>query len=118
MQSYTAVVDACAKAGDAARAEHWLAEMHARRCAANIRSYNALLSACAKVGNIARAEYWLTEMMQIRSIDVDVISYNAVIHACAKACDGARAEHWLAFICAFKPKSVIINIKTTNTKKE
>jgi len=77
------VIHACAKAGNADRAEHWLSQMTTLGVKPNIVSYNAVLNACAKNGDIARAESWLAKAIDA-GVMPDVISYNTLITAFCK----------------------------------
>ena len=49
--TYTAVIDACAKAGDAPSAEKWMQKMIEKGIEPNVVSYSALIDACAKGGD-------------------------------------------------------------------
>jgi pentatricopeptide repeat protein len=92
--SYTAIIDACAKAGNIARAEAWLQKMLDAGVEANVVTFGALIHACARLGDATRAEHWL-EQMQIAGVKANAVTYNAVMSACTKSGDVDRAEKWL-----------------------
>jgi len=93
--TYGALIHACARVGDVARAEQWLEKMHSANVQANAVTYNAVMSACTKNGDLERAQYWLQAMTDA-GITPDVVSYNTIITACAKAGDLEKAEEWLS----------------------
>merc|ERR1719183_1806163 len=86
----TALVDACAKLGDAVRAEKWMERMTARGIEPNVVSYSAMIDACAKAGKPARALQWF-EAMRMRGVTPNEHSIAALVDACAKAGDTASA---------------------------
>eukprot|EP00747_Dinoflagellata_sp_TGD_P083868 gnl/TRDRNA2_/TRDRNA2_162289_c0_seq3.p1 gnl/TRDRNA2_/TRDRNA2_162289_c0~~gnl/TRDRNA2_/TRDRNA2_162289_c0_seq3.p1 ORF type:complete len:655 (-),score=128.58 gnl/TRDRNA2_/TRDRNA2_162289_c0_seq3:235-2199(-) len=93
VQTYTALIDACAKNGDVAAAEKWFEQMLLTKVEPNVVSYSAMINACAKVSNIPRAEYWYNRMLEA-GVTPNAWSYSTVIDACAKAGDLASAESW------------------------
>merc|ERR1719238_1278242 len=94
VQSYSTVVSAFAKAGDADGAETWLAKMHDAGIKGDTISFTAVINACAKVGSVAKAESWLVRMLEC-GVEPNLITFNAVVSACAKSGNGRRAEEWL-----------------------
>merc|ERR1719272_595489 len=94
VQSYSAVISAFAKTGDAQGSEKWLMKMLAAGIRGDTISYTAMINACARVGNVEKAEEWLIKMLE-DSVEPNVITFNAVIAACAKKNQGRRAENWL-----------------------
>merc|ERR1719238_1875513 len=94
VQSYSTVVNAFAKAGDAAGAERWLEKMHAAGIKGDTISFTTVINACARVGDVKKAEAWLVRMLE-SGVEPNTITFNAVIAACAKAGDGGRACTWL-----------------------
>ena len=55
MVSYSAMIDACAKAGDAIRAQRWHQRMRNAGVQPNAHSFSAVINACAKSGNLTAA---------------------------------------------------------------
>merc|ERR1712224_490944 len=88
MGSYNSVINACAQAGDAERAESWLVRMQKNGLTAGTHAYNTLINACAK------AEKWMKRMQKI-GISADVVSFGTMIDACARVGDADKAEFWL-----------------------
>lgn len=94
--AYGTMVSACAKAGNAARAEWWLAELIASGVGKpNVISFNIVINACAKANALDRAERWLQRMSELGTRP-DTLSFNSLIDACARVGDVSRAELWLA----------------------
>ena len=60
--SYTAVIDACAKQGEVAKAEGWLPKMQGAGLQPDVISYSTVINACAKAGEAAKAELYLSTM--------------------------------------------------------
>jgi len=89
--SYSAVIDACARVGNADGAEKWLAKMLSVGVEANTQSYSAVINACAKANNPERAESWLKKMAAA-GLEVDVVSYSAVIDACGRSNNAEKAS--------------------------
>merc|ERR550537_1588905 len=94
VQSYSTVVSAFAKAGDAAGAERWLERMHAAGIKGDTISFTTVINACAQVGDVRKAETWIVRMLE-SGVEPNTITFNAVIAACAKAGDAGRASTWL-----------------------
>merc|ERR1719265_259243 len=92
--SYSTVINAFAKLGDARSAEQWLTKMIDAGVEANVQSYSTVVSAFAKAGDADGAEKWLARMHDA-GIKGDTISYTAVINACAKVGNVQKAETWL-----------------------
>merc|ERR1740130_2407741 len=88
--SYSAMIDACAKANDPARAVQWYEAMRMRGVAPNGHSIAALINVCAKRGDVASACWWL-ESMEAIDLSPDVVVYTSVLDACAKAKNTAVA---------------------------
>merc|ERR1719443_352320 len=89
------MVDACARVGDAARAEFWVTEMVRMGEEPGAACYGVLLSAFAKLGDVQRAEKWFGRMQQDSQSDVSILTYNSLINACAKAYDLPAGVRWL-----------------------
>jgi len=91
VMSYTAVIDACALAGDAEGSVKWFDEMLSKGIMPNERSYNAVINAWARRGEAAEAVRWLERMREegafrdSHRFQPDEISYNTAIHGCAVA---------------------------------
>lgn len=101
---YTAVLTACAKAGDVERAEKWMQRMQVTGASATVYTYSAMFSACAKAKDATKAKFWFQKMVS-DGVSPNAHSYGALIHACAKAGDVDAASHYLrsmgeAGICA------------------
>merc|ERR1719262_2185230 len=94
VQSYSAVISAFAKAGDAKGSEKWLLKMLDAGIRGDTISYTAMINACANTGDVQKAEEWLVKMLE-DGVEPNVITFNAVIAACAKKSQGRRAESWL-----------------------
>ena len=60
--SFGAVINACAKACNLKRAEHWHQRMLDMGVRPNLRSYSAGINACAQAGKADEAERWLTRL--------------------------------------------------------
>merc|ERR1719515_634254 len=76
VQSYSAVVSAFAKIGDAKGAEEWLVKMLEDGVEPNVITFNAVIAACAKKGLGRRAESWL-EKMKLAEVLPNSFSYNS-----------------------------------------
>merc|ERR1719262_144554 len=94
VQSYSAVISAFAKAGDAKGSEKWLLKMLDAGIRGDTISYTSMINACANTGDVQKAEEWLVKMLE-DGVEPNVITFNAVIAACAKKGQGRRAEDWL-----------------------
>merc|ERR1719158_784936 len=94
VQSYSTVISAFARVGDAVGAERLLAQMDGAGVAGDTISFTSVINACAKVGDVKKAEAWLVKMLE-SGVEPNEITFNAVICACAKAGNGPRAEEWL-----------------------
>merc|ERR1719235_1731302 len=92
--SYGSVIHACAKAGEAERAEAWLAEMLRCGVKANAVTCNTVINAWAKAGRLDRAEEWVSRLGNM-GVKSDVITYNTLVTAYAKKGDTAMAEKWM-----------------------
>ena len=92
--TYNSVINACARCGDAKRAEHWFQKMVAQGVQPGVLTFNSLVNACAKALDVDRAEKWLKEMPK-HNVQPDDVSYSTVIHACGTAQEPERAEHWM-----------------------
>jgi len=88
--TYSAMIDACAKSGDLARAEKWHNAMTDKGVSPNAHSYSAVINACAKAGDVEAAERWLEKLEQA-GVRSDVVVYSSVIDACGKVGDAERA---------------------------
>merc|ERR1719222_308978 len=100
--TFNSVINACAKAGDVCRAEHWLSEMSERGVKPDTVSYSTVIHACLRAHDPHRAEHWLTNM-QAAGEPPSNFCFNSVIqafalqagHGQARCPHIARAEHWL-----------------------
>jgi len=89
--TYSAMIDACAKAGDRVRAEFWHRRMLARGLQPNAHTFSSVISACAKAGDAVAASQHLMSMQEAQ-VQADVVVYSSVLNACAKAGDAKRAK--------------------------
>ena len=62
VQSYSTVVNAFTRAGDASGAERWLEEMHDAGIKGDTISFTTVINAFARVGDVKNAEAWLRRM--------------------------------------------------------
>merc|ERR1740121_3506913 len=91
--TFSAMIDACAKASNLPRAEYWHQQMLDKGIPPNAYSYTALISACAKRADASgaeAAERWLDSSEEAGVVN-DVVVYSSVIDACGKAKDAERA---------------------------
>ncbi|CAE8585468.1 unnamed protein product [Polarella glacialis] len=91
---YNSLLSACAKRGDARRAEHWLGAMLERKVDPDVVSYSTLIHACAKANDLQRAEHWLARMGD-SNVKANSVTYNTVINACARTGNVTGAEEWV-----------------------
>merc|ERR1719305_1819229 len=89
--TFSAMIDACAKASDCAGAELWHNRMVEAGIEASNHSFGSVISACARAGNADKAEAWLNHMGEL-GIEPDVVTFSSVIDACSKADNAERAE--------------------------
>merc|ERR1719231_737633 len=89
--SYTAVINACAKAGDVKRAEHWLVQMLKDGVEPNIITFNAVISACTKDGQGDLAMHWLDKMKRA-GVAPNSFSYNSAARSFATSGDYRKVE--------------------------
>merc|ERR1719161_881022 len=89
--TFSAMIDACAKASDPAGAELWHNRMVEAGIEASQHSFGSVISAFAKAGDADKAELWLNRMDEL-GIEPDVVAFSSVIDACSKADDAERAE--------------------------
>jgi len=90
--SYCAMIDACSKAGDAARAGYWHEVMLERGVQPNAHSFSAVISACAKAHDVSAALHHLEAMEDQWKVPADVVVFSSVLDACAKVGDADRAR--------------------------
>lgn len=81
--TYNAVLNACAQAHDAQRAEHVMERMRSNEIEPDVISFSSLISAKSQTPH--KAEAILREMQQSDSIVVNTIVYNNVIAAWSKS---------------------------------
>merc|ERR1719473_973181 len=72
--SFSAVINACAKAGDIQSAIRWLDKMEDAGIAADVVVYSTVLDACAKVGDADRSAQVFKQMVA-NGIRPNVVSY-------------------------------------------
>jgi len=88
--SFSAMIDACAKAGSLEKAEKWHARMVEVGVEPNSHSFGAVINACAKSGEIQSAIRWL-DRMEDCGIVADVVIYSTMLDAAAKVNDTDQA---------------------------
>merc|ERR1712182_17843 len=94
--TFNSLINACAKAGDISRAEHWLRETFRRGLTPDSISYSTIIHACVEAKELTRAEQWLEEMHNSScSEQPNAFSYNFVVQAFARRGNLLKAEHWL-----------------------
>ncbi|CAK0851617.1 unnamed protein product [Prorocentrum cordatum] len=100
-----ALLGACARRGDALRAEAWLRRLAAAAGTAELgtRGFTAVIGALMNVGDADRAHGWLREM-EASGVQPDVVSYTAVVQAHLKAGRAAEAEALLHRMRAEGPR--------------
>lgn len=91
--SYTTVLEGCARIGNGAMAEGWLARMREAGFAPSTRACGYVVGAWAREGEVERAACAFTEFQQ-EGVAPDAASYGAMLAAYAKQGDGAMAEEW------------------------
>lgn len=96
--SFTALADACGKAGDSAGAKSWIEAMEAAGCTPNVISYNTMLDACARKGEVAEAKQWFGRMLCM-GIVPNELTYTTLIAACARRRRAEEAAEWLCQMC-------------------
>jgi len=74
--SYTAMINACGRAGDVTRAEQWLERMLEAGAQPNVITFNAVVSACAKAGAGPRCEQWIEKMIR-SGVKPNSFTYNS-----------------------------------------
>lgn len=89
--SFSAMIDACAKAGDLPRAKQWHGRMVEQGVPPNAHIFSAMINACAKVGDLDAAGQYLQQMEQA-GVPADVVVYSSVLNACATVGDAERAK--------------------------
>merc|ERR1719443_166192 len=89
--SFSSMIDACARVGDLARAEHWHGKMQEWGVQPNVYIYSALINACAKNSDVEGAYRWL-ERAEGSGTTLDAVVYGCVINACGKAGDTECAK--------------------------
>jgi pentatricopeptide repeat protein len=93
--TYNSLINACAKASNLARAEHWLSAMKGSSARPDDVTYCTVINACAQAGEPLRAEGWLETMRGEPHLQApSAFCYNVVIQACARANDPDRAVKW------------------------
>merc|ERR1719229_630228 len=78
--SFSAMIDACAKIGDANRAKYWHQRMVAHGVKPNAHSFSTVINACAKSGEL-KAAWEQFEEMESAGITGDVVVYSSLVDA-------------------------------------
>jgi len=89
--SFSAVINACAKAGDVITATQYLAQMQQAGVSADVVVFSSVLDACAKAGNTDRAKQ-VFQQMRASGIQPNVVSYAAFARPFAHRGDWAKVE--------------------------
>lgn len=92
--SYSSLIKACSRRGEAEQAEKVLRHMIDQGHMCSMHTYNSMIHACTKIGDVARAERYF-ELMKLSGAVPDVITYNTLINTCAASGQANRASHWL-----------------------
>merc|ERR1740130_134895 len=96
--TFNSLINACSKAGDISRAEHWLSEMCRRGFAPDGISYSTVINACIAAQQLERAEKLLEDMhsrCHHGATTANAFCYNLVIQALARRGDVEKAVQWL-----------------------
>ncbi|CAK9019997.1 unnamed protein product [Durusdinium trenchii] len=91
---YNSMINACAKAGDIERADHWLERMLQAGVKPDDKTYNSLMHACGRNGNPERAELWYA-CLESNLTPFDRITFSTIINSCAKAGSVEKASYWI-----------------------
>lgn len=83
---FNTVLQSCALAGEADKADEWFQNMKQRGLAPDIVTLGNLANANAKQGRFIRAEECLRELKTLR-LSPNIIVLNSVINACSQAGD-------------------------------
>merc|ERR1719353_1463646 len=89
--SYTAMINACARVGDADKAEEWLVRMLKDGVEPNVITFNAVIAACAKKGCGDRTEMWLNKMKRA-GVPPNSFSYNSAAKPFVTTGDWKKVE--------------------------
>jgi len=92
--SFTAAINACARAGDVQRAEKWMAKMLEASVEPNAITFNAVIAACAKAHNGKRCEEWL-ERMRRAGVQPNSFTYNSASKPFIAKGDFGRVERFM-----------------------
>merc|ERR1719446_74511 len=92
--SFSAVINACAKAGDILAATRWLDKMDEVGIAADVVVYSTVLDACAKVGDAERSAQ-VFKQMRSNGIRPNVVSYASLARPFAHRGDFHEVERLL-----------------------
>lgn len=105
--TYTAVIDAYAKAEDSAGAGRWYRRMLEVGVQPNTHTFGAVINAYAKGGDVEAAESMVEENLQ-RGFPPDLVAFCALIDACVKADDAERGTRAFQRMkqCGLKPNIV------------
>lgn len=94
IDTFTAIVNTCAKSGHSEKAEKWLDKMTAAGIEPNVSCYSAMIEACVKNGDLEHAEFWHI-LMSKRGVQPNIRSFRTVINACSKSGNVIASCHWL-----------------------
>merc|ERR1719223_1875506 len=87
-------IDACARSGDAVRAEQWLLRMEKAGLHATLACYGTLIGALAKLCEVPRIERIIQQMRQA-GLETSTAMYNTLISACARCANSrCRRQHF------------------------
>merc|ERR1719231_1928320 len=89
--SFSAVINACAKAGNVDSAVHWLEQMESNGVPVDVVVYSGVLDACAKVGDCEKAKLVFNQM-RMQGVTPNVVSYAALARPFAHKGDWQEVE--------------------------
>jgi len=92
--SYCAILNVCAKAGDADKAEDWFTGMQNNGIEINTICYNCVIDACAKAGDPERGEVWMRKLKE-SGLPLTPPSYTTTAQAFAAKGDADNTERIL-----------------------
>merc|ERR1719311_2001290 len=89
--TFSAMIDACAKASDCAGAELWHNRMVEAGIEASNHSFGSVISACAKAGDAERAER-VFQRMRGKGLTPNIVAYSALARPFARRGDWWKVE--------------------------
>merc|ERR1719487_530553 len=90
-QSYSAVINACAKANNPERAESWLKKMAAAGLEVDVVSYSAVIDACGRSNNCEKAREVFQAMLD-KGIKPSIVTWTSYARPFARRGDVQEVE--------------------------